>query len=133
MIRSSIISEVGLFNEDNFMYNDEIDLAYRIYKRKEKFAAVKKAKAWHYHDWSKKNKSGYFLQYYYINRNRFLFFYRYNKYFSFIREIITEIILFPFKINWARKIAGIKLLKYYYLGYLHGILNKKGKAEIEFK
>lgn len=133
MIRSSIVSKIGLFNEDNFMYNDEIDLAYRINKLKGKLLVSKDAKAWHFHDWSQKNKTGYYLQYYYINRNRFLFFHRYNKYLSIISEILIETLLFPFKIKWAKKTAGLKLLRYYYLGYWHGLLNKKGKTNIEFK
>ncbi len=133
MILSSIVSEIGLFNEDNFMYGDEIDLAYRINEFGGKLKVTKNAKVWHFHDWSKKNKTGYYLQYYYMNRNRFLFFHRYNKYFSLIREILTEFILLPLKIKWAKKTAGLKLLKYYYLGYWHGLLNKKGKADIEFR
>jgi len=133
MIRSSVISEIGLFNEDNFMYGDEIDLAYRLKEKEGRLLAVKSAESWHFHDWDKKNKSGYYLQYYYINRNRLLFFYRYKKYLSFFREILLEILFFPVKIRWAVKTSGIRLLKYYYLGYMHGILNKKGKANIEFK
>jgi GT2 family glycosyltransferase len=133
LIRSSAVLKVGLFCEDNFMYNDEIDLAYRINKLGGKLLVTKKAKAWHFHDWTRNNKLGYYIQYFYINRNRFLFFYRYNKYFSIIREILIESFLFPLKIFWAKKTAGIKLLKYYYLGYMHGLLNNKGKADIEFK
>ena len=133
MILSSVVSKIGLFCEDNFMYNDEIDLAYRINKSGGKLLVSKNAKAWHFHDWSKKNKTSYYLQYYYINRNRVLFFYRYKKYFSIIREILIDLLLLPVKLFWAKKTAGLKLLKYYYLGYWHGILNNKGKAEIEFK
>lgn len=133
MIRSSVVSEIGLFNEDNFMYGDEIDLAYRINKFGGKLKSTKNAIAWHFHDWSQKNKTGYYLQYYYMNRNRFLFFHRYNKYISLIREALIEFILLPLKIKWAKKTAGLKLLKYYYLGNWHGLLNKKGKANFEFK
>lgn len=133
MIRSSVVSEIGLFNEDNFMYGDEIDLAYRLNKLGGRLIVTKNATVWHFHDWSKKNKSGYFLQYYYMNRNRFLFFHRYNKYISLIREALIEFILLPLKIKWAKKTAGLKLLKYYYLGDWHGLLNKKGKANIDFK
>lgn len=133
MIRSCIVSEIGLFNEDNFMYNDETDLAYRLSKINGKLIVTKNARSWHFHDWNKKNKAGYYFQYYYINRNKFLFFYRYNKYLSLIRGIMMEILLFPLKVRWARKTANIKLLKYYYLGCWHGLLNKKGRADIEFK
>lgn len=133
MIRSRVVSEIGLFNEANFMYNDEIDLAYRLNKLNGKLITNKNAQAWHFHDWSKKNKSNHYLQYYYINRNRILFFYRYKKYFSIFREVMLSLFQFPFKLRWAIKTTGLKLLKYYYLGYWHGLLNKKGKAEIEFK
>ena len=133
IIRSTIISKIGLFNEDNFMYGDEIDLAYRISKIKGKLIVTKNAQSWHYHNWSPENKTGSYLQYYYINRNRFLFFHRYAKRLSFIPQIFVELLFFPVKIKWAKRTAGIKLLKYYYLGYWHGILNKKGKANFEFK
>jgi len=133
MIRSSVVSKIGLFNEDNFMYSDEIDLAYRVRKLGGKLMVTKNAKTWHFHDWTKKNKTGYYFQYYYINRNRVLFFIRYKKYLSLIRELLTEFFLFPFKVKWARKTADLKLAKYYYLGYWHGMLNKKGKTVIEFK
>jgi GT2 family glycosyltransferase len=133
LIRSSIVSKIGLFNEDNFMYNDEIDLAYRINKYGGKLLVSKNAIIWHYHDWTKNNKMSYYLQYYYINRNRILFFYRYKKYLSIISEILIDLFLLPVKIFWAKKTVGLKLLKYYYLGYWHGLLNKQGKAEIEFK
>jgi GT2 family glycosyltransferase len=133
MIRSSVVSEIGLFNEDNFMYNDEIDLAYRINNYKGKLIVCKNAITWHYHDWSKKNKTGFYRQYFYINRNRLLFFYRYNKYLSIIREILIELFSIPVKLLWAKRTAGLKLLKYYYLGYFHGLFNKKGKAKIRFE
>jgi hypothetical protein len=133
MIRSSVISKIGLFNEDNFMYSDEIDLAYRIKKYGGKLMVTKNAKAWHFHDWTQKNKTGYYFQYYYINRNRFLFFIRYRRYLSLIGEFLTEFLLLPVKVKWAKKTVGLKLLKYYYLGYWHGLINKKGKADIEFR
>lgn len=133
MIRSSIISQIGLFNEDNFMYSDEIDLAYRLSKINGKLMVTKIAESWHFHNWSQQNKTGYYLQYYYINRNRFLFFYRYKKFFSIFRETMLGLLQFPFKLRWAQKTADLKLLKYYYLGYWHGLLNKKGKTDIEFK
>ena len=132
-IRTKVVENIGLFNEDNFMYGDELDLAFRLNKTKYKILVTKKAVAWHFHDYSKKNKSGFYLQYYYILRNRFLFFYRYKKYNSLSVQLISELILFPLKIRWAIRTVDIKLVKYYYLGIFHGLLNKTGKAEIEFK
>jgi len=131
-IRTNIFESIGLFNEDNFLYGDELDLAYRFKKTKYKMMVTKKAVAWHFHDWSKKNKKGFYLQYYYMLRNRFLFFYRYKKYNSLTIQLIRELLLIPLTIRWAIRKADIKLVKYYYLGILHGLLNKTGKANVRF-
>jgi len=131
-IRTDIYREIGLFNEDNFMYGDELDLAYRLKKTRYKMMVTKKAVAWHFHDWSKKNKKGYYLQYFYMTRNRYLFFHRHNKYISMMKESMKELLKSPLIIRWALKTADIKLAKYYYLGLLHGLLNKKGRTNIRF-
>ena len=132
-IKSVLYKKIGLFNEDNFMYGDELDFAYRIKQAGYKLFVTKKAKCWHFHDWTKKNKKGYYLQYYYIIRNRFLFFHRYKKHCSFFVESIKEIIKLPITIIWLIKTADFKLVKYYYLGMLHGLMDKKGFMDIEFK
>jgi len=132
-IKSELYEKIGLFNEDNFMYGDELDLAYRIKQTGYKLFVTKKAKSWHFHDWAKKNKKGYYLQYYYIMRNRFLFFHRYKKYSSLLIESLKEIIKLPLTIRWLIKKADFKLVKYYYLGMLHGLMNKKGFMNIEFR
>ena len=130
-IKTKLYKEIGLFNEDNFMYGDELDLAYRFRKTKYKMMVTKKALAWHFHDSLKKNKSEYYFQYYYIIRNRYLFFHRYKKYNSILKESIKEMLTFPLTIRWAIKKADIKLAAYCYLGFFHGLLNKKGKFQIE--
>ncbi len=132
-INKELFDNVGLFNEDNFMYGDELDFAYRTRQTKYKMFVTKKAIAWHFHDWTKKNKTGYYSQYYYIMRNRFLFFHRYNKVCSLIVTLVKEMFIFLIKLRWALKIADIGLAKYYYLGILHGLQNRKGKANIECK
>ncbi len=132
-IRTEVYKKIGLFNEDNFMYGDELDLAYRLKKTRYKMMVTKKAVALHFHDWSKNNKEGYYLQYFYMTRNRYLFFHRYKKYSSLLIESLKEIIKLPLTIRWLIKKADFKLVKYYYLGIIHGLLNRKEKANIEFK
>ena len=56
MIRSSVLKIIGLFEEDYFMYNDEIDLAYRIKKAGFKTLCMRDAIVRHFHDFNKKNK-----------------------------------------------------------------------------
>jgi len=45
---------------------------------------------------------------------------------------LKEIFSFPIKIKWARRVAGNKLIKYYYLGIWRGLLGETGKANIDF-
>ena len=50
MIRSSVLKITGLFEEDYFMYNDEIDIAFRIKKAGFKTLCMRDAIVRHFHD-----------------------------------------------------------------------------------
>lgn len=133
LIRSEIIRQTGLFNEDYFMYNDEIDLAFRIKKLNKKVVVTSKTKIYHHHDWTETNKSGYYLMYYYMMRNRILFFKAYNLFFNLISDYFLQLITFPLKIKWLTGLADLKLVKYYYLGLWRGLMGETGKAKLDFK
>lgn len=132
-IRASVVKEIGLFDERYFIYGEEADLAYRSFLAGYKMEVTSKARVWHHHDWSPKNKIKYYFSYYYMNRSKILYFIKFRFFKSLIVTILKELIMFRIKIKWALKTADIKLLKYYYLGIWHGLLNKKGRALIEFK
>lgn len=131
-IRSDAVSKIGLFNADYFMYNDEIDLAFRLKKAKYKVLVTSYTKIWHHHDWTKNNKEGYYLMYYYMIRNRMLFFKNYKKYVYLFLDIFLQIITFPIKIKWLTRISDFKLVKFYYLGLWRGLLGETGKTNISF-
>lgn len=133
LIRSEIVKQTGLFNENYFMYNDEIDLAFRIKKLNKKVVVTSNTKIYHHHDWAETNKSGYYLMYYYMMRNRVLFFKAYNLFFNLISDIFFQLITFPLKIKWLTGLADIKLVKFYYLGLWRGLMGETGKAKTEFK
>lgn len=132
MIKKELYQLVGLFYDGYFMYQDEIDFAYRVRHTHFNLFVTKLAISWHLHDWSKQNIKGYCRQYYYMNRNRVLYLkrHKFSKY-LFI-EFIKEFLLTPYKFIWSLRIANIQLFKYYYLGYLDGILGKKGKKNFIF-
>lgn len=133
MIRSSLLMKTGLFEEDYFMYNDELDLAYRIKKTGYKTLCMRDAIIRHFHIFDKKNKSGNNLMYYYIMRNRYLYFRKFHLYFNFLLSLIFEIFNFPFTIQWAlKKKGGLLFLKFYYSGLWDGILGEKGMAKKSF-
>jgi GT2 family glycosyltransferase len=133
MIRSDVLKIVGLFEEDYFMYNDELDMAYRLKKSGFKTLSVRDALAVHFHDFSKKNKNGYNLMYYYVLRNRYLYFKKFRMYFNLVSSLIVELFNIPLKIIWSiRRMDNIKLLKFYYSGLLDGLSGKKGIANKSF-
>ncbi|MBN2396657.1 MAG: glycosyltransferase family 2 protein [Candidatus Atribacteria bacterium] len=124
--------KIGLFPDENFLYGEELDLAYRFSINSFEMLLTPRAKVWHYHDWGILNHSKHKTQYYYMLRNRVLFFKRYRKHTDLARFLIMQILYLPVKINWARRIADIKLAKYYYLGIYHGLVGKTGKTTIKF-
>ncbi|TAL63094.1 MAG: glycosyltransferase family 2 protein [Bacteroidetes bacterium] len=132
MIKRELYQLIGLFYDEYFMYQDEIDFAYRVKLTHYQLYVTKLAISWHFHDWSKRNISGYCRQYYYMNRNRILYLRRNKLSKHIFFEFIKEFLQVPFKILWAYKIANIKLFKYYYLGYIDGIMKKTGKFFFEF-
>lgn len=131
-IRSKIVEKIGLFNEDYFMYNDEIDLAYRIKKLEKSVLVTSKTKIYHHHDWTASNRKGYYLMYYYMMRNRILFFKNHKLFFSLILDLLKQLISIPVTINWLIKLAGFKLVGFYYSGLINGILGEKYKTKKEF-
>lgn len=134
LIRCSILKIIGLFEEDYFMYNDEIDIAYRIKQAGFRTLCMRDAVVRHFHDFSKHNKTGYNLMYYYIMRNRYLYFKKFKLYYYLVLSLIVEIINIPLKIIWSiRRMGGIKLLNYYYSGLMDGLQDKKGLVDKSFE
>jgi O-antigen biosynthesis protein len=131
-ISSEIVSKSYLFEESYFMYNDEIDIAKRITDMGYDVAVTSLAKVWHHHDWSKSNETGYNRMYYYMMRNKVLYFNKFRLKFRLASDILKQIILFPVVFRFCKKTSGSRLIYYYYLGYWHGILKRKGKADLTF-
>jgi GT2 family glycosyltransferase len=131
-IRSEIIKESYLFEERYFMYNDEIDLARRLSEKGYKLYVLSESKVWHHHDWRSTNSAGYNLMYYYMMRNRMLYFKKYSLFIHMYLDILKQIIVWPLILRFSKKINGFGVFRYYYLGVFHGILNRKGKASLHF-
>ena len=129
MIKSSVLKITSLFEEDYFMYNDELDLAYRIKKAGFKTMCLRDAIVRHFHDFDTQNKKGYNLMYYYMMRNKYLYFKKFRLYGNLFFSLISEFIKLPLVVNWAlRRMKNIRLLNFYYSGILDGLLGKKGFA-----
>lgn len=134
MIRSNVLKHTGLFEEDYFMYNDEIDLAYRINKTGLRNVCLRDARVRHFHNFDKRNTSGNNFMYYYMMRNKYLYFKKYKLYKNLWISLINEVMLSPLKILWAlQRMGNIRILKFYYSGLIDGLKGKKGITNISFK
>lgn len=126
MIKTDVLQKTGLWEEMYFAYGDEIDLAKRIREQGYKSVAVKNAILWHNHKWIKENKSGYYFEYYLIQRNKYLYFRKFKLWKHLFASFLNDIIKFPFKLIWFIKVSGMKLSYYYLKGTFAGIVGKSG-------
>lgn len=131
-IRSSIVKEIGLFDERYFIYGEESDLAMRFYQKKIGMSVTSKAKVWHHHDWSPKNKKKHYFSYFYMNRSQVIYFKKFKLYNALIVFLLVEFGQFLLKLRWALKIADYRLFYFYYLGIISGLQGNKGKSTINF-
>ncbi len=133
MVKTSVLKRSGLFEEDYFMYNDELDIAYRIKKAGFQTLCMRDAIVRHFHDFNAKNRRGYNLMYYYVLRNKYLYFRKYRLYNNLLLALFEEFINVPLKIIWSiRRMRNFRILKFYYSGLLDGLLGKKGAADKSF-
>ncbi|MCI0716545.1 MAG: glycosyltransferase family 2 protein [Chlorobi bacterium] len=132
-VKREVIQKLGvLFDDRYFMYNNEIDFAYRLKMLGYISAATTKAKVWHNHKWVRDNKTSWYREYYLSQRNKFLYYHKYKLYGSMILMILTDSVKFPWRLKWFIKVCDFKLGMYYLKGMLDGILNKKGKPNLYF-
>lgn len=130
LIKAGIFKKIGMFEESYFGYFDEIDISYRLkVLNNYKMYVSSKAIAFHNHNWSKKNKKYFYFEYYLSARNKVLFLKKYNKYFSLTREVIVDVVKFPRRLLWFKKVCDFKLGLYYLKGMLDGFRGIKGKPD----
>jgi GT2 family glycosyltransferase len=132
-IKSDIFKKTGMYEELYFGYFDEIDFSYRLkVLNNYKMVAVSSAIAYHNHNWSKKNKNAYYFEYYLGERNKYLYFKKFKLFKSLILSVIVDLVKFPRRLFWFKKVCDFKLGFYYLKGLFHGLLNIKGKPKLKF-
>ncbi len=132
-VKKEVIENLGtLFDDRYFMYNNEIDFAYRVKQLGYKSCATIRAKIWHNHKWVRDNKSGWYREYYLSERNKFLYYHKYKMYLHFFEMLFIDVFKFPWRLRWFIKVCDFKLGLYYLKGMLDGVMNKQGKPALGF-
>ncbi|HEY5125295.1 MAG TPA: glycosyltransferase family 2 protein [Ignavibacteria bacterium] len=130
MFSSSVYEQIGLFDEKYFAYGEEIDFFKKVNDIGLKVFVTKKAIVWHHHDWSGKNKKGYYIEYYLIQRNKYLYFQKHRLYKYMLQNILKDILMYPIYLRWFIRVCDFKLSLYYLKGTFDGLLNRSGRPVI---
>ncbi|MGD1822477.1 MAG: glycosyltransferase family 2 protein [Pleomorphochaeta sp.] len=117
---------IGLFNEDGFMYGEEVDLALKYKEHGLRMLCVKHAQAWHNHR-EKDNRVLFDTSYYYIKRNFILLCVRVKNLSALRSFLFLELIKIPKIFILAIKKKDLKGVRYYYKGILDGLRGVKGR------
>ncbi|HKK69248.1 MAG TPA: glycosyltransferase, partial [Bacteroidales bacterium] len=91
MFRSKVLEEMPLWDENLFLYGEERDFFCRFRRAGHLALVVRNAVCWHFHDWSPGNASGYQREYYYLRRNKVLYFRKYHFTYGLICFLLTEL------------------------------------------
>ena len=131
LIKSAVYKEIGLFDARYFAYGEEIDLFKRINEAGFKVLASKNARVWHHHDWSGKNKKGYYREYYLIQRNKYLYFKKHHLHKELIISMLKDITHSPLTLKWFIRICDFRLFIFYIKGTIAGLRNQSGNPHFK--
>jgi GT2 family glycosyltransferase len=127
-----VYQKVGLFNEDFFMYNDEIEFAFKVKKTGYRFAVTSETLIRHYHNWNHSNSKSFALISYYRMRNRQLYFIRKKLYGYLIIDLLKELLFLIPHFYIALRNNTLLEFRYYYCGQFDGLIGKKGISNLQF-
>jgi GT2 family glycosyltransferase len=127
MLRTDIFEEMTLWNEALFLYGEERDFFYRFSQKRHRAMVTRKAVCWHYHDWTSGNTQSLCREYYYLRRNKVLYFRKYGFNLGLFCFLGWEVLKSPVTFIWALRKGNHRIFFCYWLGIWHGILGKSGK------
>lgn len=127
MLRSSVLEKKGLWDSRLFLYGEERDLFYRLLYDGHSSIVIRNAVCWHFHNGWQGSAESHQREYYYLRRNKVLYFKKYKLAAGLTRFIIMEIIKLPVTFFWTLRRGGVRMFYLYFVGIWHGLLGKTGK------
>jgi len=131
LLRAKTIQEVGKFNDDYFLYFEDVELCARMNKSGWSCLLVPSASIEHIDGASTKGSLAAWRNYYYA-RNRLYFFSAYTSgfmrilcFFNIALHMLRRIVIWPLSSSDKKK-----LLEAEYLGTWHFLQNKRGQADL---
>lgn len=121
LIKKEVLQEVGVFDEDYFLYAEEMDLCYRI--RKKGYSLAVSLCSWIYHKESSSLKDKKHFYYFYLFKSNLLFI---RKHFHWLYSYTSFL---PIVLNTMRSSGNLKCLEFALKGYFQGLNFKKGVSK----
>ncbi len=123
LLNRKVIDKIGLFNEDYFLYWEEVDLSLRA--RKNEYKIISTTATSIYRENNSKERS--LMSLYYLTRNVFILKKNENvSNYELLRYLCIEMILGIYR---TVRLKEYRYLKYYFKGIIDGIGGKVGKYE----
>lgn len=130
IVRAEVINKIGLMNEDDFIYWDDMEWGYLCNKSGNKVAACGRSKVWHNH--TIKNPVNTFVRYYF-HRNRLNFFAKYIEECgidSFIEHSLRNLFNMMYGDFFKNTISELQSTMYALDDMIHGINGEADQGRI---
>lgn len=121
LIKKEVLKEVGIFDEDYFLYAEEMDLCYRI--RQKGYSLAVSLNSWVFHKESSSLKDKKHFYYFYLFKSNLLFL---RKHFHWTFSYTS---FFPMVLNTIRSSGNMRCLEFALKGYFAGLNFKKGVSK----
>ncbi len=127
ILRTEIFSEMDFLDENLFLYGEERDFFFRFSKQNRLAMVTRKAICWHFHDWDNPAPDGLCREYYYLRRNKVLYFRKFQLTSGLMHFIARELLRIPLTLVWSLRKKNPSLFYCCWLGIWHGLRGQTGR------
>lgn len=128
MFRTSVLRETGLWDEGLFLYGEERDYFYRFDRAGHLAMVTRQAICRHLNHIRRSDATTWQQTYYYLRRNRVLYFRKYRFKKGLMLFLLQEGVQLPVSFFWCLRKGGIPMFYAWWLGIIHGLQGKTGKS-----
>ncbi|MFO8000842.1 MAG: glycosyltransferase family 2 protein [Marinilabilia sp.] len=127
MFRTPVLRKTGLWDERLFLYGEERDFFYRFGRDGHLAMVTRRAICRHFNNTRKAGAKAWQMEYYYLRRNRVLYFRKYRFKKGLVLFLLREVVQLPVSFFWCLQKGGLRMFYAWWLGILHGLQGKTGK------
>lgn len=128
MFRTTVLRKTGLWDERLFLYGEERDYFYRFARAGHLAMVTRHAICRHLNHLRRSDAATWQRTYYYLRRNRVLYFRKYRFKKGLVLFLLREVVQLPVSFLWCLQKGGFRMFYAWWLGIWHGLQGKSGKS-----